>query len=85
MIIKINIYKGTLCPPRCFLFSNHLLVTTRTHAGRLHLVEGVGRISLAEVSLIEDPSDEERIDEGELVIRPSLMYLVVMGVMNEAQ
>ena len=32
---------------------------------RLHLVDGVGRISLAEVSLIEDPSDDERIDEGE--------------------
>ena len=32
---------------------------------RLHLVEAVGRISLAEVTLIEDPSDEERIDEGE--------------------
>ena len=28
-------------------------------------MEGVGRISLAEVSLIEDPSDDERIDEGE--------------------
>ena len=27
-------------------------------------MEGVGRISLAEVSLIEDPSDDERIDEG---------------------
>ena len=40
-------------------------------------MEGVGRISLAEVSLIEDPSDEERIDEGELVIRPFLMYLHV--------
>ena len=25
----------------------------------------MGRISLAEVTLIEDPSDEERIDEGE--------------------
>ena len=37
---------------QCFLFSNHLLITTRTHAGRLHLVDGVGRISLAEVSLI---------------------------------
>ena len=48
---------------QCFLFSNHLLITTRTHAGRLHLVDGVGRISLAEVSLIEDPSDEERTDE----------------------
>ena len=32
---------------------------------RLHLVENVGRISLAEVTLIEDPSDEERIDEGQ--------------------
>ena len=27
----------------------------------------MGRISLAEVSLIEDPSDDERIDEGESV------------------
>ena len=31
----------------------------------MHLVDGVGRISLAKLSLIEDPSDEERIDEGE--------------------
>ena len=44
---------------------DNLTTLSRTHAGRLHLVEGVGRISLAEVSLIEDPSDEERIDEGE--------------------
>ena len=31
---------------------------------RLHLVESVGKISLAEVTLTEDPGDEERVDEG---------------------
>ena len=31
---------------------------------RLHLVEGVGRISLALATLTEDPGEEERIDEG---------------------
>ena len=36
----------------------------RTQAGRLHLVDGVGKISLADVSLIEDPSEDERNDDG---------------------
>ena len=31
---------------------------------RLHLVDNVGKISLAEVALTEDPGDEERPDEG---------------------
>ena len=31
---------------------------------RLHLVDTVGKISLAEVTLTEDPSEEDRIDEG---------------------
>ena len=31
---------------------------------RLHLVEGVGRISLALATLTEDPGEEDRIDEG---------------------
>ena len=31
---------------------------------RLHLVEQVGKISLAEVTLTEDPGDEEKADEG---------------------
>ena len=43
---------------QCFLFSNHLIITTRTQGGRLHLVEGVGKISLAEVTLAEDSSEE---------------------------
>eukprot|EP00095_Tigriopus_kingsejongensis_P007206 maker-scaffold192_size271026-snap-gene-1.25 protein:Tk07206 transcript:maker-scaffold192_size271026-snap-gene-1.25-mRNA-1 annotation:"ras-specific guanine nucleotide-releasing factor 1-like" len=50
---------------QCFLFSNHLIVTTRTQAGRLHLVDGVGKIPLADVTLVEDPSEEERMDEPE--------------------
>ena len=33
---------------------------------RLHLVEGVGRISLALATLTEDPGEEDRIDEGGL-------------------
>lgn len=43
---------------QCFLFSNHLIVTTRTQEGRLHLVDGVGKISLAEVSLTEDLGED---------------------------
>ena len=38
----------------------------RTQAGRLHLVDSVGKISLADVSLVEDPSEEERNDDGKL-------------------
>ena len=43
---------------QCFLFTNHLIITTRTHGGRLHLLDGVGKISLAEVRLAEDPGEE---------------------------
>ncbi|XP_073979075.1 ras-specific guanine nucleotide-releasing factor 2-like isoform X2 [Rhodnius prolixus] len=44
---------------QCFLFSNHLIVATRTSGGRLHLVPEVGRIPLADALLIEDPSENE--------------------------
>ncbi|XP_035709519.1 ras-specific guanine nucleotide-releasing factor 2-like isoform X3 [Folsomia candida] len=40
-----------------FLFSNHLILTTRAANGRLHLVPHVGKIPLADATLIEDPSD----------------------------
>ncbi|XP_014244538.1 ras-specific guanine nucleotide-releasing factor 2-like isoform X2 [Cimex lectularius] len=42
---------------QCFLFSNHLILATRTSAGRLHLVPEVGKIPLADAVLIEDPSE----------------------------
>ena len=44
---------------QCFLFSNHLIMTTRTQAGRLHLVEGTGKIDLANITLIEDPNEAD--------------------------
>lgn len=48
---------------QCFLFSNHLIITTRTQAGRLHLVDNIGRIALADITLIEDPNEEDKIEE----------------------
>ena len=37
----------------------------RTQAGRLHLVDSVGKIPLADVTLVEDPAEDERNDDGE--------------------
>ena len=41
----------------------------RTQGGRLHLVENVGKIALADVTLVEDPNEEDgraaEDDEGE--------------------
>jgi len=48
---------------QCFLFSNHLIITSRTQGGKLHLVENVGKIPLADITLIEDPNEEERAEE----------------------
>lgn len=48
---------------QCFLFSNHLIIATRTSGGRLHLLQDVGKIPLADATLVEDPSDSEREDE----------------------
>lgn len=49
---------------QCFLFSNNLIIATRTSSGRLHLLPDVGKIVLADATLIEDPSDSERDEEG---------------------
>ncbi|XP_076333763.1 ras-specific guanine nucleotide-releasing factor 1-like isoform X2 [Tachypleus tridentatus] len=43
---------------QCFLFTNHILLCTRTSGGKLHLVEGVGKIPLAHATLIEDPNEQ---------------------------
>lgn len=42
---------------QAFLFSNHLILTTRAANGRLHLAPNTGRIPLADCTLIEDPSE----------------------------
>ncbi|KAF6210300.1 hypothetical protein GE061_013404 [Apolygus lucorum] len=44
---------------QCFLFSNHLILATRTSGGRLHLVPEVGKVPLADAILIEDPSEND--------------------------
>ena len=52
---------------QCFLFSNHLIITSRTQGGKLHLVDIVGKIPLADITLLEDPNEEERTeDQGTL-------------------
>ncbi|CAL1689074.1 unnamed protein product [Lasius platythorax] len=50
---------------QCFLFSNHLLLTTRQSDddGRLNLVSQVGKIPLSDAVLIEDPSDQGAVDD----------------------
>ncbi|XP_071449632.1 ras-specific guanine nucleotide-releasing factor 1-like isoform X1 [Hetaerina americana] len=50
---------------QCFLFSNHLILATRTSGGRLHLVPDVGKIPLADALLIEDPNDHGVNDDDE--------------------
>ncbi|KAL1117876.1 hypothetical protein AAG570_004189 [Ranatra chinensis] len=50
---------------QCFLFSNHLILATRTSGGRLHLVPEIGKIPLADAILIEDPSENGLNDDDE--------------------
>lgn len=50
---------------QAFLFSNHLILTTRATNGRLHLVPGIGRITLADSTLIEDPSEGIEVEAGD--------------------
>ncbi|KAL7033129.1 hypothetical protein ACKWTF_007492 [Chironomus riparius] len=51
---------------QCFLFSNHMIIATRTSAGRLHLLPDVGKIPLVDATLIEDPSEAGNDDEESL-------------------
>ncbi|KAG7203406.1 hypothetical protein KM043_013474 [Ampulex compressa] len=55
---------------QCFLFSNHLLLTTRQSDddGRLNLVPQIGKIPLSDAVLIEDPSDQGATDDDELSV-----------------
>ncbi|KAI2806402.1 Ras protein-specific guanine nucleotide-releasing factor [Blomia tropicalis] len=52
---------------QCYLFSNHMLLCTRTSGGKLTLVESIGKIPLAEATLIEDPNEQFQftIDDGD--------------------
>ncbi|KAF5272851.1 hypothetical protein FQR65_LT00447 [Abscondita terminalis] len=48
---------------QCFLFSNHLIIATRSSSGKLHLVPDIGKISLADAMLVEDPNENADDDE----------------------
>lgn len=50
------------------------MVFDRTSGGRLHLLADVGKIPLADATLIEDPNDSDREDEGKSV-RKSICVL----------
>ncbi|XP_064474467.1 ras-specific guanine nucleotide-releasing factor 2-like isoform X2 [Ornithodoros turicata] len=52
---------------QCYLFTNHMLLCNRTSAGKLHLVEAIGKIPLADATLIEDPNEQFQfiVDDGE--------------------
>ena len=44
------------------------ILLCRTQGGRLHLVENVGKIALADITLVEDPNEDDARhtdDEGE--------------------
>ncbi|XP_070202561.1 ras-specific guanine nucleotide-releasing factor 2-like [Littorina saxatilis] len=41
-----------------FLFTNHILLTTRTSSGRLHLAKHYGKITLLDCTLVEDPNSD---------------------------
>ena len=66
---------------QCFLFSNHLIITSRTQAGRPHLVDDIGRISLAEVTLTEEPC-EDGADEDSSLYSSDLSYSSLSDLSN---
>uniref|UniRef100_A0A5K3F8N1 DH domain-containing protein n=1 Tax=Mesocestoides corti TaxID=53468 RepID=A0A5K3F8N1_MESCO len=53
-----------------FLFTNHLLIATRTNSGRLKLAKKYGKIPLQGCNLIEDLSSDVGQDEGSHVTLP---------------
>ena len=61
--LNIGLNKERESVRQCFLFSNHLILTSRTQGGKLHLVENVGKIPLADITLIEDPNEENGTEE----------------------
>ncbi|XP_031336878.1 ras-specific guanine nucleotide-releasing factor 2-like isoform X2 [Photinus pyralis] len=48
---------------QCFLFSNHLIIASRSSSGKLHLVPEIGKIPLADTLLVEDPNENPSEDD----------------------
>ncbi|KAH1030106.1 hypothetical protein HUJ05_003230 [Dendroctonus ponderosae] len=47
---------------QCFLFSYHLIITTRGSDGNLHLVPNIGKIPMRECILIDEPNEEASLE-----------------------
>ncbi|KAL0820867.1 hypothetical protein ABMA28_005534 [Loxostege sticticalis] len=61
--------RATLQARQAFLFSNHLLLTTRATGGRLHLPPA-GRLPLHDALLVEDPSNHDDDDSTSVCSSP---------------
>lgn len=61
----------------CFLFSYHLILTTRQSDddGRLNLVPSIGKIPLSDAMLIEDPSESTALDDDG-IFNKSVVFLL---------
>ncbi|KAK9718958.1 RhoGEF domain [Popillia japonica] len=63
---KLNFKSEKESLRQCYLFSNHLIIATRSSNGKLHLVSDIGKIPLADALLIEDPSENREDDESSI-------------------
>ncbi|KAJ0175325.1 hypothetical protein K1T71_009466 [Dendrolimus kikuchii] len=61
--------RANLQARQTFLFSNHLLLTTRANGGRLHLPPA-GRLPLHDALLVEDPSNHDDDDSTSVCSSP---------------
>ncbi|GBP60074.1 Ras-specific guanine nucleotide-releasing factor 1 [Eumeta japonica] len=61
--------RASLQSRQAFLFSNHLLLTTRAAGGRLHLPPS-GRLPLHDALLVEDPSSHDDDDSTSICSSP---------------
>ncbi|XP_045030323.1 ras-specific guanine nucleotide-releasing factor 1 isoform X1 [Daphnia magna] len=50
---------------QCFLFSNTLIIATRTSDGKLHLLPEIGKIPFVDATLIEDPTETSSCDDDD--------------------
>ena len=58
-----------------------MIITSRTQGGKLHLVDNVGKIPLADITLLEDPNEEERTeDQGTLFDYLPTLYNVILRI-----
>ncbi|XP_061172413.1 ras-specific guanine nucleotide-releasing factor 2-like isoform X5 [Saccostrea echinata] len=78
--IKDRKEKEVIC--QVFLFTNHMLLTTRASNGRLHLAKHYGKIPLIDCTLIEDPGAEPFINDPDTSSVDSIDSIRSTGSLN---